>query len=155
MPADRKAIGCKWVFKIKTDANDEPKYKARLVYQGFNQKYEKDYIEIFAPVVRQATLKFLLSVATSNNLIVNQFDAKTAFLNGELKESIYMKEPPGFSSEGNVNKICLLKRSIYGLKQSARVFNQALHDVIIKLGFIQSNFDACLNIVYTHTIKMI
>lgn len=88
---DKKPIGCKWVFKIKQDATGNPsRYKARLVAQGFSQKYGTDYDEVFAPVIRPTTLRTLLVIAGRENLIVKH-DAKTAFLNGELNEIIYMK----------------------------------------------------------------
>lgn len=75
---------------------------------------------------------------------VYHFDAKTAFLNGELEEEIYMRQPPGFIKEGEEKRVCLLRKSIYGLKQSARVWNKTLHDVIIGTNLKQSAADHCL-----------
>lgn len=144
LPDDRRAIGCKWVFKTKTNADGSiQRYKARLVAQGFSQKFGTDYNEIFAPVVRQATFRTLLSVAAKEKLLVEHLDAKTAFLNGNLEETIYMKEPPGFNS-GEPNRVCLLKKSIYGLKQAAKAWNDAIHEVLINAGFTQSKNDQCL-----------
>ena len=95
LPKDRKANGSKWVFKVKRDVNGKVlRYKARLVAQGFNQKYGTDYDEVFAPVVRPSTFRTLLSVAAKRKYHVKHYDIKTAFLNGKLDEEIYMKQPP-------------------------------------------------------------
>lgn len=148
LPKGRKAIGCKWVFKVKSDASGKlKKFKARLVAQGFSQKYGTDYDQVFAPVSRQSTFRILLSIAAHKNIDVYHFDAKTAFLNGDLVETIYMRQPTGFQITGAENKVCHLKRSIYGLKQSARVWNQALCNVLINAGFEQSKWDQCLFIL--------
>lgn len=125
LPADRKAIGCKWLFKIKTDENGNiDRYKARLVAQGFSQKFGTDYDQVFAPVVKQTTFRLLLSIASTKNLIVKHLDVNTAYLNGILSETIYMtiymKQPPGFIEEGEEHLVCILKKSLYGLKQAGR-----------------------------------
>lgn len=144
LPKDRKAIGCKWVYTCKYLADGSvARFKARLVAQGFSQKYGTDYDAVFAPVVRQASFRTLLAVAAKKEMIVLHFDAKTAFLNGELQEEIFMRQPPGFHSNDK-DQVCLLKRSLYGLKQSARVWNQTLHQVLIGGGFKQSDADQCL-----------
>lgn len=147
LPTNRKPIGCKWVYKIKRNEKGEPqRFKARLVAQGFMQKYGFDYDEIFAPVARQTTFRILLTVAARTGMKVVHYDAKTAFLHGELKEEIYMKQPPGFVANGKEHQVCFLKRSLYGLKQSARIWNQSVHNVFINSGFIQSKNDQCLYI---------
>jgi transposase InsO family protein len=144
LPEGRKTIGCKWVFKRKKNANTGLiKYKARLVAQGFSQKYGTDYDEVFAPVVRATTLRLLLAIATQRKLKIHHFDAKTAFLNGELKETIYMKQPEGFV-DAKEELVCKLNKSIYGLKQAAKVWNEKLHGALTKLGFKQSTSDPCL-----------
>lgn len=145
LPDGKNLVGCKWVYKVKTDADGKiNKYKARLVAQGFSQKYGVDYDQVFAPVAKHATFRILLSIAAIKKMDVYHFDAKTAFLNGELEEEIYMRQPTGFIDDKNPNKVCLLKRSIYGLKQSARVWNQTLHNVLIKANLKQSKADNCL-----------
>lgn len=106
LPKGAKAISCKWIFKRKTNAvTGEVKDKARLVAQGFNQKYAIDYDEVLAPVVTATTLCLLLTIATQRCLKLYHFDEKTAFLNGSLKETVYMKQPEGYvnAEEG----ICL------------------------------------------------
>ena len=140
-----KAIGNKWVFKIKCNENGEiSKFKARLVAQGFSQRYGVDYDEVFAPVVKQATIRTLLTIAGENNLLVKQFDFKTAFLNGDIKETIYMKQPKGFVIDGEKEKVCKLNKSLYGLKQAAKWWNDKINSIIVKIGFIQSDADPCL-----------
>lgn len=146
LPKGRKAIGCKWVFKNKEDENGNiVRRKTRLVAQGFSQKYGVDYDEVFAPVVRGATFRLLLSIAGVRNYQVKHYDVKTAFLNGRLEEEIFMKQPPGFKTGEQVYR---LKKSLYGLKQAARVWNQTLNDSLISNGFTQNKTDKCL---YTKT----
>ena len=144
IPRDRKVIGCKWVFKLKQiPGSKELKYKARLVAQGFSQHYGSDYNEKFAPVVRPVTLRALLVVAGKRKLFVEHYDAKTAFLNGELEETIYMRQPEGYKQ--NENEVaCKLIKSIYGLKQAARMWNKKLDESLKKHGFQVSTADKCL-----------
>lgn len=144
LPAGKTAIGGKWVFKAKTGADGEiERYKARYVAQGFSQKYGEDYDEVFAPVVSITTFRVLLSLAAKRKMKVYHFDAKTAFLNGKLTETIYMKQPDGFHN-GDESKVCLLRRSIYGLKQAAKSWNDTLNNVLLEAGFQQSYNDPCL-----------
>lgn len=142
LPKNKRAIGCKWVYKLKRDESGHVcTYKARLVAQGFSQKFGEDYDEVFAPVARSATFRILMSVAGVNNYHVKQFDVKTAFLNGDIEEEIYMRQPPGFENGTNV---CKLKKSLYGLKQAARAWNKVYHEAVIGFGFNQSEVDKCL-----------
>lgn len=147
LPEGRKPVGCKWLFTVKTNQNGEiDRYKARLVAQGFSQKFGSDYDEVFAPVVKQTTLRILLSIASARKLKIHQFDVKTAFLNGVIKESIYMKQPPGFEVKGRENQVCLLKRSLYGLKQAPKSWNDAINETLITFGFKRCSSDNCLYI---------
>jgi Reverse transcriptase (RNA-dependent DNA polymerase) len=129
LPLGRKAVGSKYVFKLKRDEQENIiRYKARLVAQGFSQKYGVDYDEVFAPVTTSTTMRMLLSIAGVRGYFVRNYDVKTAFYNGKLEEEIYMKKPPGFEVG---NKVYRLKKSLYGLKQAARVWNQTLHRPLI------------------------
>lgn len=120
LPTGRTAIDGKWVSKIKTSTDGEiTRYKARFVARGFSQKYGEDYDEVFAPVVLHTTARILLSVAAQRNMLVHHLDVGTAFLNGKLNETIYMQQPEGFQCD-DASKVCLLRKSIYGLKQAAR-----------------------------------
>lgn len=142
LPQGRRAIGCKWVYKTKRDQTGNVKErKARLVAQGFSQKYGIDYDEVFAPVAKGTTMRILLSVAGKRGYFVRHWDVKSAFLNGNLQEEIYMKQPPGFELGSKVLK---LEKSLYGLKQAAHVWNQQLHKVLVEAGFSQSKADNCL-----------
>lgn len=144
LPADRKAIGCKWLYKTKEDEKGNiVRNKARLDAQGFTQKYGLDLDEVFAPVAKQVTLRTLLTVASSCQMFVKQMYVKTAYLHGKLEDTIYMRQPEGYSM-GGPNTVCLLKRSIYGLKQSARTWNQSIDAVFRKLGYKPSSADPCL-----------
>ena len=115
-PKNQKTIGCKWIFKKKIEAfnSNKVRFKARLVAKGFPQKEGIDYNEIFSPVVKHSSIRILLSIVATRGWELQQLDVKTAFLHGELEEKIYMDQPPGFISPGNENKVCMLKRSLYG-----------------------------------------
>ena len=145
LPEGRKALGSKWVYKVKTDENGSiERYKARLVAQGFSQKYGTDYDQTFCPVVRLESFRTLVALSVQHGLKIHQIDVTTAFLNGELEEEVYMKQPPGFSAEGQENLVCKLKKSIYGLKQSPRCWNSTLHSQLKRMGFLQSTSDPCI-----------
>jgi hypothetical protein len=145
LPEGRTAVGSKWVLKIKRDElGNISRYKARIVAQGFRQKPGEDFTEVYAPVARHTTFRTLLSVAAKRRFVVRHYDAKTAFLNGRLTEDIYMRQPPGFAAEGQANKVCKLKKSLYGLKQAARAWNEAIDKRLKEVGLIQSCFDPCL-----------
>lgn len=145
-PDKVKVIGSKWVYKRKygIPGVHEPRFKASLVAQGFSQKEGFDYNEIFAPVAKHASIQILLEIVAYEDLELEQLDVKTAFLNGDLDEVIYMKHPEGFSIKRKEDWVCLLKKSLYGLKQSPRQWNQKFNDFMMKLNFKRSSFDRCV-----------
>ena len=117
-PKHKKIIGCKWVLtKYKQDETIE-KFKARLVAKGCSQKPGIDYEENFSPATRLSSIKTVIAYAIQNGFITYQLDFIMAYVNGDLKEEIYMELPEGFENESD--KVCLLKRSLYGLKQYGR-----------------------------------
>ena len=147
LPKGRKTVGSKWVYKVKTGADGSvERYKARLVAQGYTQKFGTDYDETFCPVVRMESLRSLIALSVQFGLQLHQVDVTTAFLNGELEEEVYMQQPRGFVFEGKENLVCKLKKSIYGLKQSPRCWNTALDKQIKEMGFVQSTSDPCIYI---------
>ncbi|MFS8034095.1 putative RNA-directed DNA polymerase [Helianthus anomalus] len=97
LPKDHKAIGLKWMFKLKKDAAGKViKHKARVVAKGYVQQKVIDFDDAFAPVARLETIRLLLALAAKGNWLVHYLDVKSAFLNGELKEEVYMTQPSGF-----------------------------------------------------------
>ena len=124
----RKGIGSEWVLKRKYDSGGNMKqHKARLIAQGFLQKYGVDYDETFCPVVRFESVRTVIALAAKHDLKLHQLDITMAFLNGKLNEDIYMKQPEGFEVKGKEHLACKLNRSLYGLKQSPRCWNEALN----------------------------
>jgi len=121
LPKDCKRVGCKWVFKIKHDSHGNlERYKDRLVAKGFTQKDDIDYKEIFSPISRKDSFKIIMALVAHYDLELHQMDVKTAFLNGDLEENVYMDQPMGFLVEGKEHMVCKLKKSIYSLKASFR-----------------------------------
>lgn len=148
LPKDRKPISARWIFTRKRNGQGKViRYKARLVARGYSQREGIDYTETFAFVVRYESVRTLLAVAAINNMKIGQFDIKTAFLNGELEEDIYMELPEGTGEEGRIVK---LQRSLYGLKQSPRRWNKRFREFLKKFEFITSEAD---NYVYCGTIN--
>ena len=120
LPDGVKAIRCKWVFKTKKDSmGNIERYKARLVAKRFTQKEGIDYIETFSPVSKKNSLCIIMALVAHFDLDLHQMDEKTAFLNGDLEEEVYMKQPEGFFSSDGAHLVCKLNKSIYGLKQAS------------------------------------
>ena len=145
LPEGHNVVGCKWVFRVKYDGNGKVNcFKGRLVAQEFSQRHGVDYEEIFSPVVHFPSIRTLLAFAAKKKLHVHQMDVVSTFLNGELKEEIYMKQPPGYVQSGKENLVCKLRKSIYGLKQSPHCWNQKLCDHLKSLGVKGSGADSCV-----------
>ncbi|KAH9780120.1 reverse transcriptase Ty1/copia-type domain-containing protein [Citrus sinensis] len=121
LPAYRKAIGNKWVLRVKRKAYDIiERYKACLLAKGYNQQEGIDYEETFSLVVMFTSIRLILAIVAHMDLELHQMDVKTTFLNGELEEEIYMEQPDGYIINDQERKVCKLKKSIYGLKQSSK-----------------------------------
>ncbi|KAL4340139.1 hypothetical protein GQ457_08G024220 [Hibiscus cannabinus] len=145
LPDGVKAIGCKWVFKTKRDSKGNiERYKARLVAKGFTQQEGIDYTETFSHVSKKDSLRIVLALVAQFDLELQQMDVKTAFLNGDLEEEVYMKQPEGFFSSDGENLVCKLKKSIYGLKQASRQWYLKFHEVISSFGFVENIMDQCI-----------
>ena len=114
LPKERKAVGCKWVFKIKRNAEGSvERYKVRLVAQGFFQRYGVDYDETFFPVVRFESIRAVVALAVQRGLKLHKMDVISAFLNGELEDEVYMKQPEGFAVKGKERLVSKLNKSFY------------------------------------------
>lgn len=145
-PEGRSVVSCKWVFRMKRGEAGKPeKYKARLVARGFSQKRCFDYSETYSPVAKMDTLRTVLALANQNGMHIHQMDVKTAFLNGDLVEEIFMTQPDGF--EQGKGLVCKLNRALYGLKQASRAWNDKFNRFMEKLGFVRSANDQCLYIL--------
>jgi len=143
-PKGVKPILMKWVYKVKRDAQGNvERYKSRLVAKGFLQKQGVNFEEVYAPVSKHTTLRVLLAIVAQQDLDLHQLDVKTAFLNGELEEEIYMQQPQGYE-QGGPNIVCRLLRALYGLRQAPRAWHRCLKKVLEDLEFVASSADAAL-----------
>ena len=142
----RKVIGCRWIFTRKPGIPgvEAPRFKARLVAKGFSQKEGIDYTEIFAPVVKHVSIRYFLSMVVHFDMELQQMDVKTAFLHGFLEEEIVMAQPEGYEDKRYPEKVCLLKHSLYGLKQSPRQWNLRFNEFMKGIGFMRSSYDSCV-----------
>jgi hypothetical protein len=149
-PSNANIIRSLWIFrhKKKVDGSFE-RYKARLVGNGSNRQTGVDCGETFSPVVKPATIRTVLSIAISKSWCLHQLDVKNAFLHGNLNETVYMYQPPGFRDSQHPNHVCLLKKSLYGLKQAPRAWYQRFTDFVATLGFSHSVCDHSL-FIYHH-----
>jgi transposase InsO family protein len=149
LPHGHRAIGLKWVYKLKRDEQGAiVRYKARLVAKGYVQRQGVDFDEVFAPVARLESVRLLLVVAVHQGWQVHHMDVKSAFLNGELLEEVYVSQPPGFVDDNHKNKVYRLHKALYGLRQAPRAWNAKLDSSLLSLGFHRSSSE---HGVYTRT----
>ena len=144
-PKDRKAIRCRWTYKIKRNVDGSiERRKGRLVAKGFEQKLGIDYEKTFSPVVKHDSLRCVLAIAAAEDLELMQLDVTTAFLYGELEEELYLEQPQGFVVPGKEDWVYLLHKCLYGLKQSSRVWNKKFDMFLQKFGLVASEADPCV-----------
>ncbi|KAL8103113.1 hypothetical protein AgCh_027590 [Apium graveolens] len=137
-PRDAKIIGTRWVFKNKKDEDGNIiRNKSRLVAQGYNQQEGIDYDETYASVAWLEAIRILMAFAAYKKFKLYQMDVKSTFLNGYLKEEVYVKQPPGFIHEKNLNYVYKLKKSVYVLRQSPRCWYERLSQFLVNNGFIR------------------
>ncbi|GJW19927.1 putative RNA-directed DNA polymerase [Tanacetum coccineum] len=135
----------KWVYRLKRDKNGAIiRYKERFVAKGCRQQLGIDFHETFSPFVKSTTIRAILSLAVTNDWPLCQLDIQNAFLHGNLKEQVYMKQPPGFIDPQQPNHVCLLHKSLYGLKQAPHAWFERLSKALFDLGFKGSKMDLSL-----------
>ena len=146
LPEGKTPIGSRWVYSVKLGANDEEKHKARLVAKGYAQTEGIDYQETFSPTAKFTSIRMLLQLAVQNNYTVHQLDVKAAYLNANIGEEIYLEQPDGYNERNSSGDKLYwkLKKSLYGLKQSGRNWNNMLHAFLTTQDFNQSQSDHCL-----------
>lgn len=147
-PEGVNIIRCMWLFKHKYRENgDLERHKARLVVNGKSQQVGVDCDETFSPVVKPATIRTVLSIAMGRDWPIHQLDVKNAFLHGDLKETVFMHQPPGFVNPHAPTHVCRLRKSLYGLKQAPRAWYQRFANYLLRIGFVCSKSDNSLFIL--------
>ena len=155
LPPGQKAIGSKWVYKIKHHADGTvERYKGRIVAKGYNQRPGFDFLETFASTMRLPTIRIVLALAAIEDLDLRSVDISHAFINGDIDAEIYMKQPEGYE-QGGPNHVCKLNKSLYGLKQSARLWSEKLAGAMAQMGFKRLYSDASIYIYARDGIKVI
>ncbi|GAU35295.1 hypothetical protein TSUD_54540 [Trifolium subterraneum] len=144
LPPHRKAIGCKWIFRVKENPDGSiNKYKARLVAKGFLQTPGFDFNETFSPVIKPVTIRLILTLAVTYKWSVQQIDINNAFLNDLLQEEVYMTQPTCFEVSDK-SLVCRLHKSLYSLKQAPRAWYDRLTQTLMQMGFVKSKCDPSL-----------
>ncbi|KAI0994901.1 hypothetical protein K3495_g13279 [Podosphaera aphanis] len=138
IPHERRRIGSRWVFAVKSDG----RFKTRLVAQGFSQIHGIDYFGTYSPTMRMDSLRIILAVSAFNDWGIEQIDIKTVYLEGDLHETVFMKSPEGMRT----TKAVKLNWSLYGLKHLCKVWYEKLDAKLTLLGFIKSKSDDCIKI---------
>ena len=148
-PEQCKITGSKWVFKTKRNQDGKVvRYKARLVAQGYDQILGVDYNETYSPVVSRKVIRIMTALLVENNWDCHHVDVKCAYLNSDIKETIFIKQPEGFVSKDSPDHVCKLRKSMYGLKQAGKDWYDHLDRILKNLGLERSVSDCCL---YLHS----
>jgi hypothetical protein len=141
----KKAIGCKWVYKVKHNSNGSiSEYKARLIANGYAQTHGIDYEETFALVAKMATMRPVIAVAASRGWVLHQMDVKNAFLHIELQEEVYLEQPLRYEDMSHPDYVCKLRKALYGLKQALRAWHDKIAEYLVTIGFRMSDADHSL-----------
>ncbi|GJU98245.1 putative RNA-directed DNA polymerase [Tanacetum coccineum] len=148
-----KTVGCKWIFKKKTDMDGKVHtYKARLVAKGYTQTHGIDYEKTFSPVAKIKSIRIMLAIVAFHDYEIWQMDVKTAFLNGKLTEDVFMTQPEGFENAKYPKRVCKLQKAIYGLKQASRSWNLCFHEKVTQFGFSRSEDESCIYVKISGSI---
>lgn len=143
LPPGKTVVGGRWVYALKQDSSGNEKFKARYVAKGYTQIKGINYDETFSPTARISSVRMLIQLAVQENMLVHQMDVKTAFLNAPIDTEIYVKQPKGYI-QGDEVDVLKLNKSLYGLKQSGKNWNNMLHVFLIHENFQQSLVDYCV-----------
>lgn len=142
LPKGKRVVGCKLGFSVKVNSDGSvAKLKVQLVPKGYAQIYEVDYFDTFSPVTKLTSVRLFISIATFHNWPLHQLDIKNTFLHDYLLEEVYMKQSTEFVAQGEHGKICHLKKSLYGLKQSLRACFDKFSEVILEFELKKSKCD--------------
>lgn len=145
LPEGKKPIGCKWIFKTKRDSKGNvERYKARLIAKFYTQKEWIDYKETFDPVSSKDSFRTIMALVAHFDMEFHQMDVKTAFLNGDIEETIYMVQLENFVLGNPKKMVCKLTKYIYGLKQASRQWYHKFHQVILSYGIETNDVDDCV-----------
>jgi hypothetical protein len=151
LPEDMKAIGCKWVYKVKHNADGSVnRYKARLVTKGYAQTYGIDYEETYSPVAKMTTVRAIIAMAVAKGWSLYQMNVKNVFLHGDLHEEVYMEQPSGYVDQTHPNLVCRLKKTLYSLKQTLRACSDKISQYFVTSGFKTSNANFALYVKKTN-----
>lgn len=139
LPEGKKAIGLKWIYKTKLNPDgSELRKKARIVAKGFAQQEGIDFTEVFSPVARMETVRVFMAVGAQRNWQIFQLDVKTAFLNGDISEDVYVSQPEGYIVKGKEQLVYKLRKALYGLRQAPRAWYGRIDQEFIQMGFTRS-----------------
>ena len=167
LPTGKKAIGCRWVFAIMFNPDGSvARLKARLVAKGYAQTYGVGYFDTFSSIAKLTPVHLFISLVASYDWNLHQLDIKNVFLHGDLQEEVYMEQPLGFVPQGEIGKVCRLRESVYGLKQSLRAWFGKFIQAVETFGmqksksdysvfYRNSNFGIILLVVYVDDIVFI
>eukprot|EP01018_Ginkgo_biloba_P008424 Gb_40420 [translate_table: standard] len=145
LPASKKAIGCRWVYKTKYRADGSiDKHKVRLIAKGYKQQEGIDYQETFALGAKMNIVQIILALVAQLNWQLYQMDVKSAFLNEDLSEEVYMEQPPVYVQKGKEDHVYHLKKALYGLKQAPRAWYEKIDRYFLNTGFVRSSADSNL-----------
>lgn len=146
LPEGKHAVGGRWVYAIKNNADETKTFKARYVAKGYNQVMGVDYKETFSPTANLTSIHALMQVAAQHDLNVHQMDIKTAYLHAPIDCELYIEQPEGFEQRSDIGEklVCKLNKSLYGLKQSGRNWNLMLSNHLCKNGFVQNPANHCM-----------
>jgi len=148
---DKKKIGCKWVYKVKHNANGfVNKYKARSVAKGYAQTYGIDYEETYNLIAKMITIRAIIAMAVGKGWSLHQMDAKSVFLRGDLQEEVYIEQPPSYVDQTYPNLVCRLKKILCDLKQAPITWSNKIGQYLVTSGFQTSNVDFSLYVKKTN-----